>query len=64
MRRVYQLAALAVALIVGARSATAAAPERTRSPSSVTSLSVVPAAGRWTWVASASSTSPTKRRPA
>ena len=46
MRRVYQLAALAVALIVGARSATAAAPERARSPSSVTSLSVVPAAGR------------------
>jgi len=31
MRRVYQLAALAVALIVGARSATAAAPERARS---------------------------------
>jgi type IV pilus assembly protein PilQ len=46
MRRTYQLAALAVALIVGASSATAAAPERARSPSSVTSLSVVPAAGR------------------
>lgn len=46
MRRVYQLAALAVALIVGARSATAAAPGTPRSPSSVTALSVLPAAGR------------------
>ena len=46
MRRVHQLAALAAALILGARSATAAAPEWPRSPTSVTSLSVVPAAGR------------------
>ena len=45
MRRVYQLAAIAVALTVGARSATAAS-ETPRAPSSVTALSVVPAAGR------------------
>lgn len=45
MRRVYQLAVIAAALTVGARSATAA-PESPRAPSSVTALSVVPAAGR------------------
>ncbi|MHB8839341.1 MAG: AMIN domain-containing protein, partial [Gemmatimonadaceae bacterium] len=45
MRRVYQLAAIAAALTVGARSATAQ-PDATRAPSSVTALSVVPAAGR------------------
>ena len=46
MRRVYQLAVLAAALTVSARSATAAASETPRAPSSVTALSVVPAAGR------------------
>ena len=46
MRRVFQLAALALALTVGARSAIAAASETPRAPSSVTALSVVPAAGR------------------
>ncbi|HEY3288094.1 MAG TPA: AMIN domain-containing protein [Gemmatimonadaceae bacterium] len=45
MRRVFQLAAIAAALTVGARSATAAS-ETPRAPSSVTALSVVPAAGR------------------
>ncbi|MBA4072169.1 MAG: hypothetical protein C0497_10090 [Gemmatimonas sp.] len=45
MTRVYQLAAIAAALTVGARSATAAS-ETPRAPSSVTALSVVPAAGR------------------
>jgi type IV pilus assembly protein PilQ len=45
MRRVYQLAVIAAALTVGARSATAAS-ETPRAPSSVTALSVVPAAGR------------------
>ena len=45
MRRVYQLAVIAAALSVGARSATAAS-ETPRAPSSVTALSVVPAAGR------------------
>ncbi|MBM3907431.1 MAG: AMIN domain-containing protein, partial [Gemmatimonadetes bacterium] len=45
MRRVFQLAAITAALTVGARSATAA-PESPRAPSSVTALSVVPAAGR------------------
>ncbi len=45
MRRVFQLAAIAAALTVGARSATAAF-ETPRAPSSVTALSVVPAAGR------------------
>jgi type IV pilus assembly protein PilQ len=45
MRRVFQLAAVAAALTVGARSATAA-PDTPRAPSSVTALSVVPAAGR------------------
>ena len=45
MRRVFQLAAIAAALTVGARSATAAS-ETPRVPSSVTALSVVPAAGR------------------
>ena len=46
MRRVFQLAALAASLTVGARSAVAAAAETPRTPSSVTALSVVPAAGR------------------
>ncbi|MHB1312767.1 MAG: AMIN domain-containing protein [Gemmatimonadaceae bacterium] len=46
MRRVLQLAALAASLTVGARSAIAAAAETPRTPSSVTALSVVPAAGR------------------
>ena len=46
MRRVFQLAALAASLTVGARSAIAAAAETPRTPSSVTALSVVPAAGR------------------
>ena len=49
MRRVFQLAAIAAALTVGARSATAASEtprETPRVPSSVTALSVVPAAGR------------------
>jgi len=45
MRRIFQLAAIAAALTVGARSATAAS-ETPRAPSSVTALSVVPAAGR------------------
>lgn len=45
MRRVFQLAVIAAALTVGARSATAAS-ETPRAPSSVTALSVVPAAGR------------------
>lgn len=45
MRRVYQLAVITAALTVGARSATAAS-ETPRAPSSVTALSVVPAAGR------------------
>jgi type IV pilus assembly protein PilQ len=45
MRRVFQLAAIAAALTVGARSAIAAS-ETPRAPSSVTALSVVPAAGR------------------
>ena len=45
MRRIFQLAAIAAALTVGARSATAAS-ETPRAPTSVTSLSVVPAAGR------------------
>jgi type IV pilus assembly protein PilQ len=49
MRRVFQLAAIAAALTVGARSATAASEtprETPRVPSSVTALSIVPAAGR------------------
>ena len=45
MRRVFQLAAIATALTIGARSATAAS-ETPRAPSSVTALSIVPAAGR------------------
>ena len=45
MRRVFQLAAIAAALTVGAHRAAAAA-DTPRVPSSVTSLSVVPAAGR------------------
>ena len=45
MRRAFQLAAIAAALTVGAPRATAAA-ETPRAPSSVTALSVVPAAGR------------------
>jgi type IV pilus assembly protein PilQ len=44
MRQVFQLAAIAAALTVGAHSATAT--ETPRVPSSVTALSVVPAAGR------------------
>ncbi len=44
MRRVFQLAAIAAALTIGVRSAAAA--DTPRAPSSVTALSVVPAAGR------------------
>lgn len=46
MRRVFQLAVVAAALTIGARSATAATGDTPRVPSSVTALSVVPAAGR------------------
>ncbi len=46
MRRVFQLAALAASLTIGAGRAIAAAAETPRSPASVTALSIVPAAGR------------------
>jgi type IV pilus assembly protein PilQ len=46
MRRVFQLAAIAAALTIGARSATAAAETPPRATASVIALSVVPAAGR------------------
>lgn len=46
MRRVFQLAALAAALTIGAARAAAASHDDPRAPSSVTALSVVPAAGR------------------
>ncbi|MCX5761079.1 MAG: AMIN domain-containing protein [Gemmatimonadetes bacterium] len=46
MRRVFQLAVIAAALTIGAHRAAAAATETPRAPSSVTALSVVPAAGR------------------